>query len=99
MAGEDRLRDSPERWLSWYADQANVLEPGAGHRLPCPCCGHPTLTERGADERCSECGWHDDGQDDHDSGVVRGGPNGCLSLDAARQRYREGGGTPLPRLP
>ena len=39
------------------------------------------------------------GQDDHDSDVVRGGPNGCLSLDSARLRYVERGGSPLPREP
>lgn len=57
---------------------------------PCPCCGHATLPERAAYEICPECGWEDDGQDDRDSGVVRGGPNGALSLDAARAAYRAG---------
>jgi hypothetical protein len=97
--GEEQLKEARERWVAWYAAQDNVLAPGAGCPLSCPCCGHPTLGERGADERCSECGWYDDGQDDHDSAVVRGGPNGCLSLDTARLRYLERGGTPLPRHP
>ena len=94
---EERLREARERWLAWYTAQDNVLEPGSGCPLPCPCCGHPTLAERGAEERCTECGWYDDGQDDHDSAVVRGGPNGRLSLDAARLRYVERGGHPCPR--
>ena len=36
-----------------------------------------------------ECGWEDDGQDDHDADVVRGGPNGRLSLTQARLDYAE----------
>jgi hypothetical protein len=92
---EQQLESARARWSAWYAAQDNVLQPGTGCPLPCPCCGHPTLTERGAEERCRECGWYDDGQDQHDSGVVRGGPNGCLSLDSARVRYVEQGGTVL----
>ncbi len=94
-----RLEEARERWASWYGGQANVLAPGVDCPLACPCCGHPTLGERGGGERCRECGWYDDGQDDHDSDVVRGGPNGCLSLDSARLRYVERGGSPLPREP
>jgi hypothetical protein len=96
---EQQLAEARERWFAWYVGQDNVLVPGSGCPLSCPCCGHPTLVHRGADERCRECGWYDDGQDDHDSDVVRGGPNGCLSLDAARLRYVAHGGTPLPRHP
>jgi hypothetical protein len=54
----------------------------------CPCCGYWTLSERGTFEICAECGWEDDGQDDADADVVRGGPNGALSLTAAREHYR-----------
>jgi len=95
----EQLAQARERWCAWYAAQDNVLAPGSGCPLSCPCCGHPTLSERGADERCRECGWYDDGQDDHDSDVVRGGPNGCLSLDDARLRYLALGGSPIPRHP
>ena len=96
---EEDLAQARDRWLAWYAARDNVLAPGMGCLFSCPCCGHATLFERGAEERCRECGWYDDGQDDHDSDVVRGGPNGCLSLDAARLHYVARGGTPLPRHP
>ena len=59
-----------------------------GRKLSCPCCRCWTLSERGAFEICDECGWEDDGQDDEDADVVRGGPNGALSLTAAREIYR-----------
>ena len=57
--------------------------------VACPCCGQRTLQERGCFEICSECDWEDDGQDDSDADVVRGGPNGDLSLAQARVRYRQ----------
>ena len=55
--------------------------------VPCPCCGLPTLHAAAANEICPECGWEDDGQGDDDADVVRGGPNGALSLTAARENY------------
>ena len=33
------------------------------------------------------CFWEDDEQDDEDADVVRGGPNGSLSLTAARETF------------
>lgn len=56
--------------------------------LRCPCCGKRTLGERGGFEICAVCFWEDDGQDDADADVVRGGPNGTLSLTEARANYR-----------
>jgi hypothetical protein len=56
-------------------------------RVACPCCGYPTLTERGAFEICDLCNWEDDGQDSSDADVVRGGPNGTYSLTAARRNF------------
>ena len=56
--------------------------------IACPCCGHLTLGERGGFEICPVCFWEDDGQNDEDASVVRGGPNGMLSLAAARDNYR-----------
>jgi hypothetical protein len=62
--------------------------PEEGMFYHCPCCGYPTLQSRGSYEVCLVCFWEDDGQDDHDSGRVRGGPNGSLSLDEAKANYR-----------
>ncbi len=59
--------------------------------LRCPCCECQTLRERGGFEICKVCFWEDDGQDDHDADVVRGGPNGSLSLTQARVNYRRFG--------
>lgn len=82
-----------------YTSQRNVFAVGSSARYSCPCCGHATLPERGGYDICGECGWEDDGQDDHDAHVVRGGPNGSLSLDAARAAYVRLGGTPQPHQP
>ncbi len=46
----------------------------------CPCCKFRTLHSRGEYEICQVCFWEDDGQDEHDADVVRGGPNHDLSL-------------------
>ncbi|MGW2563367.1 CPCC family cysteine-rich protein [Streptomyces sp. NPDC001514] len=61
----------------------------AGGLLACPCCCQQTLEERANFEICPECGWEDDGQDDEDAHIVRGGPNGRLSLTQARLDYLE----------
>ncbi|MEU2435954.1 CPCC family cysteine-rich protein [Streptomyces rubradiris] len=55
--------------------------------VACPCCFQRTLEERADFEICPECGWEDDGQDDSDAHIVRGGPNGSLSLAQARLDY------------
>lgn len=57
--------------------------------IACPCCFQRTLEERANFEICPECGWEDDGQDDADAHIVRGGPNGRLSLAQARLDYLE----------
>lgn len=72
----------------------NVVAPPEGGPYTCPCCGHRTLPERGLYDWCPECGWEDDGQDNHDSDVVRLGPNGAWSLQEARAVYLIGGGSP-----
>jgi methylenetetrahydrofolate reductase (NADPH) len=56
--------------------------------LRCPCCQCKTLGVRGAYEICAVCFWEDDDQDDYDADVVRGGPNGSLSLTEGRANYR-----------
>ncbi|MCX5417150.1 CPCC family cysteine-rich protein [Streptomyces sp. NBC_00059] len=60
-----------------------------GSLVACPCCFQKTLKERADFEICPECGWEDDGQDDSDAHIVRGGPNGRLSLRQARLEYLE----------
>ncbi len=57
----------------------------------CPCCGYPTLTARGDYDTCPICYWEDDGQDDVDADVVRGGPNADYSLAEARCNVVAGG--------
>ncbi|WP_374009923.1 CPCC family cysteine-rich protein [Leifsonia sp. LS-T14] len=86
-------------WFHWYVSFENVYAPASDRLYSCPCCGHLTLKERAGYEICGECWWEDDGQDDHDSHVVRGGPNGSESLDAARARYVRDGGVRLPHQP
>src|SRR5436305_11155694 len=86
---------SPEehaRRLAWFAEYTTRLE-GQPSELPlrCPCCGCRTLGERGGFEICPVCFWEDDGQDDHDADVVRGGPNGALNLTEGRANYRRFG--------
>ncbi|NJM42346.1 MAG: hypothetical protein HC853_17215 [Anaerolineae bacterium] len=53
-----------------------------------PCCRYKTLSGRGHFDICPVCFWEDDGQDDHDADVVRGGPNGSLSLTEAQANFR-----------
>lgn len=77
------------RWFKRYVrrlQEDSVTAEGDGP-YACPCCGYLTLDERGGWEICSVCFWEDDGQDDQDADVVRGGPNGPLSLSQARQNF------------
>ena len=73
--------------------------PAVRSKAPCPCCGYRTLVERAAFEVCPVCFWEDDGQDDDDADVVRGGPNGALSLTQARQNFRSFGACSESALP
>ena len=58
-----------------------------GVSYTCPCCGYPTLAERGGYEICEICNWEDDGQDDPHADEVWGGPNGDYSLSEARANF------------
>lgn len=70
----------------------NVSRPSEREKsYRCPCCTFKTLYGRGHYEICPVCFWEDDGQDDHDAGEVRGGPNGTLSLTEARANFRNFG--------
>jgi hypothetical protein len=62
-----------------------MADPGKFH---CRCCGHLTLASRDEFEICPVCFWEDDGQGDADADVVRGSPNGSLSLTQARANFR-----------
>jgi tRNA threonylcarbamoyladenosine biosynthesis protein TsaE len=86
----DRLGDSAALWVDDYIDRLDrlsVVRGPDGGPYPCPCCGNVTLPERGAFDICPVCFWEDDGQDDADADIVRGGPNGALSLTDARRNY------------
>jgi len=66
----------------------NVAKPTEQEKTyRCPCCRYKTLHGRAGSEICKVCFWEDDGQDDHDADVVRGGPNGLLSLTKARHNF------------
>jgi hypothetical protein len=96
---DDEILARRRAWFDFYNRQLNVFAPVSGEKYTCPCCGHRTLNERGGYDICPECGWEDDGQDDHNSHTVRGGPNGRLSLDAARADYIDRGGVRQPNSP
>ena len=66
-----------------------LAHPQPGVRYPCPCCGYPTLDDRGGWDICWVCRWEDDGQDDPKADEVWGGPNGSLSLTDCRREYEQ----------
>ena len=57
-------------------------------RVPCPCCGYPTLTARNMYEICELCNWEDDGQDDAHADEVWGA-NHDYSLARARENFKK----------
>jgi Cysteine-rich CPCC len=81
---DDPVPPSPEG-IGYFV---NMWGPSAdGVFYHCPCCRYPTLPMRGGFVICRVCYWEDDGQDSHDAGRVRGGPNGTLSLSEARANF------------
>lgn len=58
-------------------------------RFICPCCGYPTLDEKASYDICILCNWEDDGQNDLDADLIKGGPNGHYSLTEARQNFKK----------
>lgn len=93
--------DRKEQWFDGYISmlESSVVAPQREDiRYRCPCCRCATLDERGGFEICPVCFWEDDGQDDADADVVRGGPNGALSLAAARLNYARIGASDERRL-
>ncbi|HWM02238.1 MAG TPA: CPCC family cysteine-rich protein [Actinophytocola sp.] len=93
MSGTASRRPGPgdkARWFDEYARRLahdSVLAGAQDGPYACPCCGYLTLGERGGFEICDVCFWEDDGQDDHDADIVRGGPNGASSLSDARRSF------------
>ncbi|MFN7948415.1 MAG: CPCC family cysteine-rich protein [Blastocatellia bacterium] len=80
------------KFFDSYGNRPNEQKanlPPNGIRLTCPCCGYPTLGERGAFEICFLCDWEDDGQDDLGADEIRGGPNQDYSLTEARLNFEE----------
>lgn len=92
MAHADHLARL-QKHRAWF--EANRHRLAGGHMIAargdgpysCPCCGELTLPERGGYDICPVCTWEDDGQDEHDADIVRGGPNGDLSLADARGQF------------
>lgn len=84
------LPDELARRRAWFDEYTSRLDAQpSGLPLRCPCCFCKTLSERGGFEICAVCFWEDDGQDNYDAEVIRGGPNGVLSLTQARANYRQ----------
>jgi len=84
-------QNSPREWFDVYMEYVNasVWKPASeGVLYVCPCCGYPTLSERGTWEICTLCDWEDDGQDDPRADEVWGGPNGAYSLTQARENFK-----------
>lgn len=92
---DEPIDESRKRaWFELYTEQFSsnsVRSPAEGGPYRCPCCHCLTLETRGDFDICDVCYWEDDGQDNHDADVVRGGPNGVLSLAQARVNYLEFG--------
>jgi len=80
------------QWFKQYTDRLSegvVEPPKSGVRYQCPCCGYPTLRERGAYNICFLCNWEDDGQDDPRADEVWGGSNAHYSLTHARNNFKK----------
>src|SRR5262245_4885935 len=93
MADDATAEPSPHelaRRMAWFEDYTSMLDgQPSGLPLRCPCRFCKTLSERGGFEICAVCFWEDDGQDNYDAEVVRGRPNGVLTLTQARANYRQ----------
>jgi hypothetical protein len=84
----ERRKQWFERYTRALEENSVILPPKDGVSYRCPCCRYRTLGERGGYEICAVCFWEDDGQDDADADMVRGGPNRALSLTQARENFR-----------
>ena len=88
----DELTDKRQQWFYIYKERLDrTVERFAkeGANFTCPCCGYPTLSERGAYDICPLCDWEDDGQDDPHADEVWGGPNSDYSLSESRDNFQK----------
>jgi hypothetical protein len=89
------MYDNDKRRREWFQEYVTRIERGVikaphpGVLYVCPCCGYPTLHERGSYEICSLCNWEDDGQDDPYAVEIWGGPNRAYSLTEARENFKK----------
>jgi hypothetical protein len=92
---ESEKIEQNKKWFNFYLDRLenhSIVEPSQNDVVyKCPCCGYKTLSERGGFEICPVCFWEDDGQDEQDADIVRGGPNRSLSLAQARANFHNFG--------
>jgi hypothetical protein len=88
------MDDDEQRGRQWFenyvaATERAVNKPSQpGVLYNCPCCGYPTLSERGGYEICELCNWEDDGQDDPHASEMWGGPNKAYTLADARVNFK-----------
>ena len=61
-------------------------EMGKNGLFACPCCGYATLEDIAGYDICRICFWEDDGQDDPEENINRGGPN-KISLQKGRENF------------
>lgn len=93
IEGEDSAAKTKKNEVSKTATAETAktaAESNAAPRHECPCCGHPTLPNRGMYDICQLCLWEDDPSYDSarpDAGV--GGANGKYTLRAARANFDE----------
>ena len=88
----DDERELRKKWFHSYVGRAStgIHRPRVeGILYACPCCGYPTMDERGCDDICLLCHWQDDGQDDPYAEEVWGGPNYSYSLEEARRNFQD----------
>ncbi len=80
------------KFFDSYGERLNEQKanlPPRGIRFSCPCCGYPTLGNRGYYEICELCNWEDDGQDTSNADEVLGGPNQDYSLTEAQLNFEQ----------
>jgi len=94
--GDTVKNKEEEERVKWFNDYVSKVESASdqeferfGDFFLCPCCGYPTLTERGGYDICLICWWEDDGQDDASADEIWGGPNSDYSLTEARENFKK----------